>query len=94
MMKRYSIAEARNNFTSLVHAAEAGARVELTRRGKPIAVLLALSEYQRLSDKRSGFTEIYQDFLRRNPEFADNAVEPEEWLRDIRDSTPGRDFTW
>jgi antitoxin Phd len=93
-MKRYSIAEARNNFTSLVHAAEAGAPVELTRRGKPIAVLLALEEYERLSERRRGFSQLYRDFLRRNPEFADNAIEPEEWLRDVRDKSPGREFSW
>jgi antitoxin Phd len=93
-MKRYSIAEARNNFTSLVHAAEAGAAVELTRRGKPIAVLLALEEYERLSERRRGFAQLYRDFLRRNPEFADGGIEPEEWLHDVRDTSPGRDFSW
>ena len=93
-MKRYSIAEARNRFTSLVHAAEAGAIVELTRRGKPIAVLLALKEYERLREGRRSFTEAYREFLRRNPDFAANAVEPEDWLHEVRDPSPGRDFTW
>jgi prevent-host-death family protein len=93
-MKRYSIAEARDNFTGIVHAAEAGATIELTRRGKPIAVLLALGEYERLSEGRRGFKAAYRDFLRRNPDLSDHAVESEEWLRGIRDSSPGRDFTW
>jgi antitoxin Phd len=93
-MKRYSIAEARNNFTRLVHAAEEGATVELTRRGKPIAVLLALEEYERLAGGRRGFGEAYRDFLRRNPDFADNAVEPEDWLHKVRDASRGRDFAW
>jgi len=93
-MKRVSIAEARDNFTGLVHAAEAGVAIELTRRGKPIAVLLALSEYERLSEGRRDFKTAYRDFLRRNPDFSDHAVEPEEWLQGIRDPSPGRDFTW
>jgi antitoxin (DNA-binding transcriptional repressor) of toxin-antitoxin stability system len=35
MVKKYSIAEASNNLTDIVHEAEEGARVELTRGGKP-----------------------------------------------------------
>jgi len=94
MTKRYSIAEARDNFTSLVHDAEAGVTVELTRRGKPIAVLLALTEYERLTGPRRRFSEAYQDFLRRNPDFVDDALEPQDWLRDVRDPSPGKDFSW
>jgi prevent-host-death family protein len=79
-MKRVSIAEARDNLTGLVHAAEAGVTIELTRRGKPIAVLLAVSEYERLSLGRRDFRTAYRDFLHRNPDLRDHAVEPEEWL--------------
>jgi prevent-host-death family protein len=93
-MKRFSIAEARDNFTSLVHVAEGGVTVELTRRGKAVAVVMALTEYERLTGKRRRFSEAYQDFRRRNPDFVDNAVEPEEWLRDVRDPSPGKDFSW
>lgn len=32
MVKKYSIAEARDRFTSVVHEAETGTTVELTRR--------------------------------------------------------------
>ena len=62
--------------------------------GKPIAVLLALKEYERLREGRRSFTEAYREFLRRNPDFAANAVEPEDWLHEVRDPSPGRDFTW
>jgi antitoxin Phd len=93
-MKRFSIAEARDNFTSLVHAVESGVPVELTRRGKPIAVLLALQEYERLSEGRREFTDAYRDFLRRNPDLADSAIAPEDWLREVRDRSAGRDFNW
>ena len=94
MIKRYSIAEARDKPTSLIHVVEGGGTVELTRRGKPVAVVMALTEYQRLTGKRRRFGEAYQDFLRRNPDFVDNAVEPQEWLRDVRDPSPGKDFSW
>jgi prevent-host-death family protein len=93
-MKKCSIADARDQFTSLLREVEEGATVELTRRGKPIAVLLALPEYERLASGRRGFAAAYRDFLRRHPDFLANAVEPEDWLHDVRDSSPGRDFAW
>jgi prevent-host-death family protein len=93
-MKQYSIAEARDNLPGLVHAVEAGSPVQLTRRGKPIAVLLALQDYERLREGRRGFMETYQDFLRRHPDVDANAADPEDWLQGVRDPSPGRDFTW
>ncbi|HEV7516498.1 MAG TPA: type II toxin-antitoxin system Phd/YefM family antitoxin [Thermoanaerobaculia bacterium] len=93
MVKKYSIAEARDNFPSLVHEAETGTTVELTRRGKPVAVLVAQREYDRLTRSRPDFWEAYQDFLRRNPD-PEDAMEPEEWLAGVRDPSPGREFSW
>jgi len=49
--KQHSIAEARNNLPSLVRAAESGKAVELTRRGKPVAVLIGRRQYERLTLK-------------------------------------------
>ena len=93
MVKTYSIAEARDNFPGLVHEVEAGTTVELTRRGKPVAVLVAQREYDRLTRGRPDFWEAYQDFLRRNSS-PEDAIEPEEWLAGARDPSPGREFSW
>jgi len=93
-MKRYSIADARNNLPGILHAIETGDPVELTRRGKPIAVLMALPDFERLRGERRGFMAAYQDFLRRHPDFASDAIEPEEWLQGARDPSTGRNFTW
>ena len=41
MSKSYSIAKARDQLAELVHRAEKGAAVELTRHGKPVAVILS-----------------------------------------------------
>ena len=41
MSKRFSIAEARDQFTSIVRDVEKTPAVEITRRGKPVAVLLS-----------------------------------------------------
>lgn len=39
VMKRYTVAEARAQLTSLLNAVRAGDEVEITRRGKPIAIV-------------------------------------------------------
>ena len=52
MNDAYSIAEAKNNLSGLVHEAEQGHPVRLTRRGKPVAVLISTEQYERLSKPR------------------------------------------
>jgi len=49
MNRTYSIAEARDALTGLVHRVEEGEPIQLTRRGKPVAVLLSQAEYLRLT---------------------------------------------
>jgi len=62
MPKQYSIAKARDHFTSLVRIVERGSAVELTRRGKPVAVMLSIQEYKRLSTGQASFWEAYSSF--------------------------------
>lgn len=50
-LPQYSIAQARDQLPQLVHTAEQGTPVELTRRGKQVAVILSAKEYDRLSQK-------------------------------------------
>ena len=52
MNDAYSIAEAKNNLSGLVHEAEQGHPVRLTRRGKSVAVLISTEQYERLSKPR------------------------------------------
>ena len=92
MVKKYSIAEARDNFTSMVHEAEGGTQVELTRRGKPVAVLVGVEDFERLSKGRPSFWEAYESF--RHGLSPDLELDPDEIFGDVRDSSPGRDFHW
>ncbi|HYX26253.1 MAG TPA: type II toxin-antitoxin system Phd/YefM family antitoxin [Thermoanaerobaculia bacterium] len=91
MVKTYSIAEARDNLTSVVQEAEEGTQVELTRQGKPVAVLVGVEDFERLSKKKPGFWEAYQEF-RRTADLSE--LDPDEIFRDVRDQSPGRDFNW
>jgi prevent-host-death family protein len=66
MSKRYSIAEARSNLPTIVDQAEAGAEVELTRRGKPVAVVISHRQLERLRSDRPRFVDVYRTFLRKH----------------------------
>lgn len=54
-LPQYSIAQARDHLTQLVYQAEQGKPVELTRRGKRVAVILSAEEYDRLLPPKSDF---------------------------------------
>lgn len=63
MAKRYSIAEARSNLPTIVDDVEAGQEIELTRRGKAVAVVMSLREFARLRGERAPFGDAYRRFL-------------------------------
>jgi prevent-host-death family protein len=64
--RKYSIADARSNLPTIVDQAEAGVEVELTRHGKPVAVVLSLRQLERLRGDRARFTDAYKAFLKRH----------------------------
>jgi prevent-host-death family protein len=66
MSKRYSIAEARSNLPMLIDEAEAGGEVELTRRGKPVAVLISPKQLEKLRSDRPRFADAYRTFLQQH----------------------------
>ena len=51
MPEEVSIADAKNNLTKLVYQAELGEAVRITRRGKPVAVLISEAEYGHLAPR-------------------------------------------
>lgn len=53
-MPDFSIVEAKSQFAQLVNQAESGQAVRITRRGRPVAVLMSEAEYERLSTPREG----------------------------------------
>lgn len=89
MAQRYAIAEARANLPTLLDQVEAGAAIELTRRGEVVAVMISVSEYERLRSRRIGFQETYQQFLKKHSP-ADIGVEPSAFAKQARDRSPGR----
>lgn len=88
MAHRYSIAQARANLPTIVDQAEAGLTVELTRRGKPVAVVVSLREFERSRTDRQGFRELYRAFL--DSHAADTAGLEPDLVASLRDRAPGR----
>ena len=92
MSRSYSIAEARDNFTSIVRDAEKTSAIQLTRRGEPVAVLLSIDEYRRLRAGKKSFWEAYSGF-RDRVDLRRLDVEP-EIFEGLRDASPGRETSW
>lgn len=57
----WTVQDAKNKFSAVVEAALAGTPQEVSRRGKPAVVVLAVEEYQRLLEgavaRRESFAE-------------------------------------
>jgi len=85
MGRKFSIAEARNNLPRLVREAEAGKTIEITRRGKAVAVVLSAADYANLRGDAPLFWEKLTAFWRsdREPDLASA-------LDNVRDQSPGR----
>jgi prevent-host-death family protein len=88
MPRRYSIADARTSLPTIIDQAEAGVRVELTRRGKPVAVVVSLREFERMRADRPRFGEAYKRFL-ENHSLAEIGLD-DDFAAITRDKSPGR----
>ncbi len=89
MQKKFSIAEAKNRLPAIIHYVEKGPYVELTRRGKSVAVLLSIQEYERLSRKYTGFWSALSEFRQK---IEDEGIEiSERDFKGLRDLSAGRE---
>ncbi len=92
MAERYSIADARTNLPSIVDKAEAGLKVELTRRGKAVAVVVSLPEFERLRGERPRFRELYKTFIKKHP--LEDVGLHSDFAGTVRDKSVGRKVSW
>ncbi len=89
MPEQYSIAQAKNKLTAIVHSVETGPAIQLTRRGKPVAMLVSVEEYERLVGQRKDFYEAMMAF--RQSLEKDGIEMSGEEFDDVRDGTTGRE---
>ncbi len=85
----YSVAEARKRLPQLLRAAQSGERVEITRRGKPVAVVVSIADYRHLAGEVGSFSQAYHRW-RQSVDPADLDL-PADYFRGLRDRAPGRD---
>lgn len=93
MSKTYSIAEAKNRLSRVVHEAEEEAPVELTRRGRPVAMVVSIEDYQKLQAPRRNAWQAIRDF-RAEHDMVALDLDPDEIFSDVKDTSPARDFSW
>jgi prevent-host-death family protein len=91
MAKTYSIAEARSNLPKIVDQAAAGAEVELTRRGKPVVVIISHHRLERLRSERPRFGDVYRAFLQKHS-LKEVGIE-DSFFQAVRDRGAGRKVT-
>ncbi len=89
-MEHYSIADARGNLPSIVHEVEDGLPVTLTRRGKPVAMIISIAEYQRLAQGKQDLWEMLERF--RSTAYLDD-LDIDEAFSSVRDRSSGREVT-
>ena len=92
MMPRYSIVEARNHFAEIVHDLKHVSRVEVTRRGRPVAILISVEEFEMLRAGNVTFTSAYEAF-RNTHDLAKEEIDPGVF-EGLRDTSSGREMSW
>ena len=90
-MNQASIADAKNHFPRLVQQAEAGEQVCITRRGRPVAVLLSTEAFERLSAPKPGLSEFLRGWRTEMKE-ASVPFPEAEVFQNLRDNDPGREI--
>jgi len=88
MGRRFSIAEARQRFTELVRAVESGCPLEITRRGRPVVVLVSAAEYARMAGSELSFADSLEAFQR---DIESKVLRGKDAFTKLRDRDPGRD---
>jgi prevent-host-death family protein len=93
MSMSYSIAEARDQLSRVVHQAEVLGAVELKRRGRTVAVVVSAAEYERLTADRKPVSQVVQE-IRTRYRVDELGINPEDMLAGSRDDSRGRGFEW
>jgi prevent-host-death family protein len=86
--KTYSVADARARLPDILDDVEAGKEIQLTRRGKAVAIVLSPERYEALRRKHADFREAYRAFVSRYS-LEEVGLEA-DFFASMRDEGPGR----
>ena len=88
MTKSYAVADARAHLSDILDEVEAGRAVQLTRRGRAVAVVLSAEQYDALRSERSSFADAYRAFA--SSRALDGVGLDEAYFASLRDRGTGR----
>ena len=89
MDKTFSVAQTRDNLAALLKTLRRESVIRITRRGKPVAVLLSVEDYDRLTSGKSGFWNAYTRYLQQ-VDLGALDIGPDVFEA-VRDTSPGRE---
>lgn len=90
MQKQYSISAAKNKLPAIIHNVEDGSTIQLTRHGKPVAVLVSFAQYQGLVNQKKDFWTALT-YFKKYSQKGEPLIKDQEF-DGLRDDTPGRDI--
>ena len=85
--RQLTVAQARQGLAAVLHDVERGETVSVTRRGRPVAVLVSAARFERLQAGRADFWARVEQFRRR---VGKDSLLADELLEGLRDRAPGR----
>lgn len=93
-MSRYTIAQANNQLSTIVHESEHGTTVRLTRRGKPMVIMLNIDEYTKLCATSNNWWENYLKWHKAADFSNVTNDDMDAVFANVRDRSPGRDLSF
>ncbi len=85
---QFAVTDISEHLNDMLHVLETGDSVELTRNGKPVAVLVSVQVYQNFKPKQKDFWDALEEF-RQGMDVS--SLEIADDVFDVRDSSPGRE---
>jgi len=89
-MEISTIAQAKNHLPKLIHAAEAGDDIRISRHGKLVAVLISAERYQQRFNAGEGVFQAIMQWREQQPGLDLTDAEVDSW----RERSIAREFAW
>ncbi len=92
-MTEASISHLKNHLPEYVHSVEQGEDIQITRHGKPVAVIISLERYNRALGSKKG---IFSSYLNWRKQYPDAEGFSDKELDDMRNKAPHEsvNFDW
>jgi len=91
MNKTFPVVKARQQFANIIASAERGGVVAITRRGKPVVVMISAAQYARLAGEVPSFSEVVLQL--RDKLDVENLGIDDNTFADLRDPSIDREVS-